>query len=804
MKNGKIKILVFSLILFIAAMMINININNISEKHTKSSQNTAILSPESSDFWEMSNITIDDDGGTYGSLTWAEAETKEWCIKVGGVYLIENITINAGFSGDGILIKDSNAPFIIRNCTVKFAQGSAYDYGGIKLNNTNNGTITKSDFSHNQGTGILLVNTCQNITISNNVIINNTWYGICLRDGCDENILFNNTVNDDDGSSQYNGIYLNNDCNSNIISNNTLNKNNQYGIRVFSSHNIVIANNSIDSQTSTDRGIYLQNSYDTIVSANDMYGCGLYIQGSTILEWTHNIATNNTLNGKALYYYMGESGLNDFNLTEDGEPAQVILAQCSNSEVSNYDLSGGSLGVQLYDCENITISNNTIIDNKAGGIRFDYNCINNTIFNNTIDSYAENQGIYFQSSCNDNNISENKIIGNFYGIYFRINCDNNDIINNTIIQNQAFGIYFWGTHDNNRIINNTIYDNSGDGMWLRDHCNGNEIKNNIIKDNNGVGLCVREYCTGNTIMNNQIQDTVAGSTQTYGIMLTDESNENLLANNTINDHNLYGIQIQDNCDSNNITGNIASDTGAATQNAGIRIMNHCKNNLIYKNTANGNEQYGIYLYNDCDENQIVNNTTNENGMYGVFLQDYCDNNTISRNVARNIGTIDQHGGIRLSKDCMENVIEWNNLSENIDSGIALFDNCNDNEIRHNNASFNGKAGIELNASNSNTINNNLAKNNTYGLLLNSSSYNCIYDNILIQNDYNYNESGICIGNGDCRTSSTPTPEEDDDDDDDDDDDIENLAIPLGKTYLIFIILSLITLIIIRRKKLTQN
>ena len=71
---------------------------------------------KSSGYWNISPFIIDDDGGA--GITWAQAAGQPWCNYIGGVYVIENVTVNAGNIGDAIKIEDSVVPFRIENCTV--------------------------------------------------------------------------------------------------------------------------------------------------------------------------------------------------------------------------------------------------------------------------------------------------------------------------------------------------------------------------------------------------------------------------------------------------------------------------------------------------------------------------------------------------------------------------------------------------------------------------------------------------------------------------------------------------------------
>ena len=800
----------FFLLLSVGTMLLNTNKEINKDASLKSDvmdqpiKEIDINTPKDSGFWDLNNITIDDDGGTYGALKWDQAVAEDWCYKQNGLYIIENVTINAGGTGDGILIRDSTVPFIIRNCTVYNAEGggSGGIYAGIKLYQTSNGTITNNNCSNNLVTGIRLENMCKNNTISYNTVTDNNQHGIYILDDCDDNTVFNNTINETTTGIQYNGIWLNNNCDNNTISNNTLNGNTNYGIRInYNSYDNIIANNTINSFDKTDYGILLVNAENTILSGNIMTECVIYLEGFSLSSLkSHNIYTNNTVNGKSVYYYTDQSNLNTDNFTLTGDPGQIILVNCRDSVITEFNLSYSTVGIQLYYSENITISNNEFEDNRIYGIYLKNYCMNNTIFNNTIDGIDGGNdfsiGISLENYCSENNITKNFIKENYNGLELRNHCDNNTIFNNT-------ATYNYGA---------TATD--GYGIYLVSHCEHNDIINNIATKNGyaGIVLWSSSYNTAN--------------------------------DNTVNDNDNYGIYLGGDSDNNNITSNIASNTGGLIQGDGIRLTNgcdqnliedntmtgnkingiyinlNCHNNIILNNTASANLISGIYLFQNCDNNFIINNTVIDNSNYGIYINLNCDFNNIIGNMASNTGLLFQEFGIILENECTENIIEKNNLTANADyginlimdcsnndiiannlyknglSGIFLDDNSTNNQIARNNATFNGKAGIQLNASNSNRIYDNIAKNNTFGLLLNSSSYNCIYGNTLVNNTIDYFESGICVGNGDCRISAAGGGGGGDDDGKDDK---EEATIPGYDIYILVGIISIISIVLIKKR-----
>ena len=127
-------------------------------------------------------IHIDDNAGN----NWEWASTQFWCIGSGtptNPYRIQSLIINAGGSGNGILIENSNVYFRIKNCEV-------YNAGlGIVLSNTNNGIISGNTVAYNAFHGILLQSSNNNI-ISGNTAHNN-WMGIFLAYSNDNTVSGN-------------------------------------------------------------------------------------------------------------------------------------------------------------------------------------------------------------------------------------------------------------------------------------------------------------------------------------------------------------------------------------------------------------------------------------------------------------------------------------------------------------------------------------------------------------------------------------------------------------------------------------
>ena len=336
-------------------------------------------------FWELSEIYIEDDDPL---KNWAiTAATEPWCSGSGtwiDPFIIENVTINGQNSGSCITIYDSNAYFIIRNCTV-YNSGSNLGGldSGIKIKNSKNGKIFNNTCRANNGFGISLED-ANNCSAEQNTVENNGLSGFFLHTAydninCDNNQITNNNITSND---EY-GIYIDGNYNPgvtdikyNLISNNNISYNNLDGIRIRLTEYNTILNNRI--YNNTKNGISLRSvlALDTIY--NQIIG---------------NIIYNNT-----------EYGIeNNARYTE---------------------ISGGNLiSENLYAIRNYgddtIIYNNSFFNNMFYGVVIADNSDNSIIYANNFTSNLINAYDYSISTQWDNGVS-----GNYWSNY--IGLDEND------------------------------------------------------------------------------------------------------------------------------------------------------------------------------------------------------------------------------------------------------------------------------------------------------------------------------------------------------------------------------------------
>jgi parallel beta-helix repeat protein len=326
---------------------------------------------KSSGFWNLTGtpIFIDGEATGIGAHNWTWAESQDWCSGSGNwadPYVIENITINGQALGSCIDIRNSDAYFIIKNCTVYNSGINAGD-AGITLSHSNNGKLIDNNCSDNNMNGIYL-DTSNNCTLSENILEKN-----------------------------YAGIYMFYSSNA-TLSGNTINNNSEWGIYVDYSNNTIISGNTVNNDKN---GIFNGHSINATISGNIVNNCsyggiGFFYSSNSIMWW--NTAINNGI---------GIGSQNSYNIT----------FWMNTADNNNF-------GIYLSSSSNNNLSENVIRDNKQyganifGGIQSTQNLFfNNSFLNNSV--HAFDDGI--------NNHWNNSIIGNYWDNYTGVDADHDGI-----------------------------------------------------------------------------------------------------------------------------------------------------------------------------------------------------------------------------------------------------------------------------------------------------------------------------------------------------------------------------------------
>ncbi|UCF12789.1 MAG: right-handed parallel beta-helix repeat-containing protein [Thermoplasmatales archaeon] len=336
----------------------------------------------------------------------------------------ESIIINKSIS---LIGEDRNTTIIDGSNTgdVVYITADWVNISSFTIRNSGNyrlGIDIKSDFT----------------TIADNNILNN-WVGIDIGDWPSNSN--NNTIKDNNiSSNKWNGIWLTS-SNGNRITGNTITSNVMYGLVLGYSSNNFVLNNSFFND-----GLKIYYSYQ-------------------------NTVINNTVNDKPLVCLENKS-----DTIIDVDEGQVILINCSNITIQNQEISNTDVGIELWNTHNCLLTDSTISNNNVG-----------ILFNGVLDSI----------------INQCVITENHYGVRFgEEDCFGgggyNVIQNNTINDNSGFGIYF--SHDGGGFLNmiwenNICSNNIGIFMIMssKNHIFSNNIMSNVER---GVALeaCL---CGGN-------------------------------------------------------------------------------------------------------------------------------------------------------------------------------------------------------------------------------------------------------------------------------------------------------------------
>ncbi len=303
-------------------------------------------------------------------------------------YVIEDLIIDGGGSGNAILVENSNDYFIINNCTLYNADV------GIKLINVMNGAIKNSTITNNLGFGADLDQSSYNL-ITKSVFESNYLAGIRLDQNTNFNEILNNSFIDD-----YMKFSKNND-------NNTVKNNRLYGGSIIFGDqcdgNTIEGNYIKDKGTSTEASIVLdsQNHFNMIQNNIIQNGSGIILGG---LASGNNTIINNTssFNDYGIHMINIFSNRRSDNLvinnTFQNNNYGIRVAFASHNNITGNFMKDNNLGIEMYNAENNSIYLN-IFNNPTNAIGFE----NNKWDNGSVGNYWRD---YMGKDINDDGIGD--------------------------------------------------------------------------------------------------------------------------------------------------------------------------------------------------------------------------------------------------------------------------------------------------------------------------------------------------------------------------------------------------------------
>ena len=357
---------------------------------------------------DHSPIVIDDTGAS--GYTWAQAKSAGICSGSGTIrdpYIIEGLSIDGERLVECITIKNSIKHFIIRNCLVFNSKlrpsGQVVHFGGIRLENAQNGIITDNEALNNE-VGIYITYSDNN-QIINNIAENNAYIGI-LGMYNDNNEIVGNQVYNNRGA----GIYLV-DCHNNLIKENTVSHPGGRGIQIRGNYNVVDSNIVSWSYI----GVELQGSYNTlsnnIISGSFRYGIQILIGNN------YQIINNKVFSSGAGLYMYGLHGTIIISNEFYWNGVSIILHESDTNQIlDNYIHDNTNDGIRIHSTSNNNIFSDNILEGNLRGIN-SYSS-SNLFYKNYLLSNSQNA-----LDNGYNNQWDNGNIGNYWGNYSGIDAD---------------------------------------------------------------------------------------------------------------------------------------------------------------------------------------------------------------------------------------------------------------------------------------------------------------------------------------------------------------------------------------------
>ncbi|NPA75378.1 MAG: hypothetical protein GXO25_04780 [Euryarchaeota archaeon] len=542
-----------------------------------------------------------------------------------------------------------------------------------------------------------------------------------------------------------------------ILENSAL-KGAQYGVILKNVKNAVIMGNNVSGNSVA--GLWIDSSSNISVYSNVMYGTGIQISGDLQSLESLKIASNNTVNGKPVYYYKDA-----YDISISVDAGEIIIVNSTQISCDSLAISHTTFGLGIYYSSEIGVYNSTFTYMSTDGV---YVAGSNNVTIYAVQSGLNNaSGIFVTGSENVNISSITSAYNAKSGIY--LDHTVNSRLSNDVAYNNYVGVELYYSSQN-VIVGGDFYNNTNSGVELA-YSSNNEVSEITTWGNvNGIFVNSAHY---NTFYGNTMKDDGMDMTGDKTTFISQEIPDN----NTVNGKSLlyYANKNFNWASVGSGAGEIILAEVSSARVEGLTFSGQSNaliiaysQNIYVVNTSFSNVKTGVYVLNSRSISvqgnsftsfsysvyfegvnySVVSDNVMFNGSYGVYLTkssyDLINNNTESH-----MGV-----GVDLMYFSSWNVVERNNISYCVPSAmflVAAYNNIirgnvftyskmdaiwimegSDNVLYNNTFKFNNNSGTTYNASHIQ------AEDDDGGNLWNITGYGNYWYDWANNNDTNYN------------------------------------------------------------------
>ena len=236
----------------------------------------------------------------------------------------------------------------------------------------------------------------------------------------------------------------------NTLRGNEVSHSQSVGLRLMASSDNAIRDNAIVNNAT---GIVMADSTGNRLAANrlDRNDGALRVRGSEGTHYVHEIARDNAINGRPIYYVVGAEGL---TIGPDANPGYLALVRSRNVTVRGVTLPEGSQGLLMIGTRNSRIQN--------------------------VKVPASEQGLYLQDA-HDNELVNSRVERTASSGVTLVNASGNRLANSVVRANEGHGVLLQGA-DANSLTANEVRDNPDSGVHISDS-RGVRLTDNRIRGN---------------------------------------------------------------------------------------------------------------------------------------------------------------------------------------------------------------------------------------------------------------------------------------------------------------------------------